>query len=82
LAFVVAMLALKSLRAPLTAAAEQTGGQPTLAGAAAGAAGGEFPRMASDRAIPASTQMRERVVASVEEQPDVAARLLKSWMKE
>jgi flagellar biosynthesis/type III secretory pathway M-ring protein FliF/YscJ len=26
--------------------------------------------------------MRERVVASVEEQPDVAARLLKSWMKE
>lgn len=82
LAFIVAMLALKSLRAPLTAAAEQTGGQPTLAAAAAGAPGGELPRMAPDRAIPASTAMRERVVASVEDQPDVAARLLKSWMKE
>lgn len=82
LAFAVAMLALKSLRAPLTAASEPSVGQPTLAAAAAGAPGGELPRMAPDRAIPASTAMRERVVASVEEQPDVAARLLKSWMKE
>jgi hypothetical protein len=38
--------------------------------------------MMPERAIPASAMMRDRVVASVEEQPEVAARLLKSWMKE
>jgi hypothetical protein len=46
------------------------------------APGGELPRIPPERGIPASTAMRERVVASVEEQPDVAARLLKSWMRE
>jgi flagellar M-ring protein FliF len=82
LAFVIAMLALKSLRAPVGAAAEQGTAQPSLAAAPAGAPGGDLPRVMSERAIPASTVMRERVVASVEEQPDVAARLLRSWMKE
>jgi flagellar biosynthesis/type III secretory pathway M-ring protein FliF/YscJ len=46
------------------------------------AAAGELPRVMPDRAIPASSAMRERIVATVEEQPEVAARLLKSWMKE
>ena len=82
LAFVIALMALKSLKAPITAATEESAGQPALATAPAGASGGELPRIPQERAIPASTAMRERVVASVEEQPDVAARLLKSWMKE
>jgi flagellar biosynthesis/type III secretory pathway M-ring protein FliF/YscJ len=38
--------------------------------------------MMPDRQIPASTMMRDRVAATVEEQPEVAARLLRSWMKE
>jgi flagellar M-ring protein FliF len=81
LAFVIALLALRSLRAPVQAEAEATAGTPTLA-AMPVAAGGELPRTMPERAIPASSQMRERLVATVEEQPEVAARLLKSWMKE
>jgi len=83
LAFVIALLALRSLRAPVEAAAEQAAQpQPALAAAPAGAPGGELPRVIQERAILAPVAMRERVVASVEEQPEVAARLLKSWMKE
>jgi flagellar M-ring protein FliF len=83
LAFVIALLALRSLRAPVEAAAEQAAQpQPALAAAPSAAPGGELPRVISERAIPAPVAMRERVVASVEEQPEVAARLLKSWMKE
>jgi flagellar M-ring protein FliF len=80
LAFVIALLALRSLRAPVEATAAAA--QPALAAAPAAAPGGELPRVIQERAIPAPVAMRERVVASVEEQPDVAARLLKSWMKE
>jgi flagellar M-ring protein FliF len=82
LAFVIALLALRSLRAPATAAGGQTSGQPSLAAAPAGAPGGELPRMMPERALPANAMMRDRVVATVEEQPEVAARLLRSWMKE
>jgi flagellar M-ring protein FliF len=82
LAFVIALLALRSLRAPATAAAEQASGHPSLAAAPAGAPGGELPRMTPERALPANAMMRDRVVATVEEQPEVAARLLRSWMKE
>ena len=82
LAFVIALLALRSLKAPVTADGEPTTAQPALAAAPSGAPGGELPRISHERAIPASTAMRERVVASVEDQPDVAARLLRSWMKE
>jgi flagellar biosynthesis/type III secretory pathway M-ring protein FliF/YscJ len=80
------MLALKSLRTPATEGATPAlaGGtaSPSLAAAQTSAPGGEFPRAAPERAIPASTQMRDRVAATVEEQPEVAARLLRSWMKE
>jgi flagellar M-ring protein FliF len=82
LAFVIALLALRSLRAPVEAIAEQAAPQPALAAAPAAAPAGELPRVIQERAIEAPVGMRERVVASVEEQPEVAARLLKSWMKE
>ncbi len=81
LAFVIALLALRSLRAPAQAAVEAGAAQEALAAVPAGASG-ELPRTLPERAIPASTQMRERIVATVEDQPEVAARLLKSWMKE
>ena len=82
LAFVIALMALRSLRTPVNVAAEQAAGQPTLAAAPASAPGGELPRSIPERALPASTVIRERVAATVEEQPEVAARLLRSWMKE
>ena len=82
LAFVIALFALKSLKAPVTDAAERGAAPQSSLAAAAAASSGELPRIPLERAIPASTAMRERVVASVEEQPEVAARLLKSWMKE
>ena len=82
LAFVIALLALRSLRAPAQATAEAVSEQAALAPAPAAATGGEMPRSIPERALPASSQMRERIVATVEEQPEVAARLLKAWMKE
>ena len=84
LAFVIALLALRSLRAPAAeAVTEHAAEQPqTLAAAADPAPGGDLPRAMAERAIPASTVMRDRVVATVEDQPEVAARLLRSWMKE
>ena len=83
LAFVIALLALRSLRAPVTAAADEAAArQPALASGPADAPAAELPRVANDRALPASVMMRDRIVATVEEQPEVAARLLRSWMKE
>jgi flagellar biosynthesis/type III secretory pathway M-ring protein FliF/YscJ len=76
-------MALRSLRAPAEAAAEAAGEQvATLAPDTAAATAGEMPRSIPERALPASAHMRERIVATVEEQPEVAARLLKAWMKE
>jgi hypothetical protein len=34
------------------------------------------------RMVTANSQIRDRAVASVEEQPDVAAKLVRAWMKE
>jgi len=82
LAFVIAMLALRSLKSPATTASLQSGAQPALAAASASAPGGELPRMMPERQIAGSAVIRDRVVATIEEQPDVAARLLRSWMKE
>jgi flagellar M-ring protein FliF len=82
LAFVIAMLALRSLKSPATTASLQSGAQPALAAAPASAPGGELPRMMPERQIAGSAVIRDRVVATIEEQPDVAARLLRSWMKE
>jgi flagellar M-ring protein FliF len=82
LAFVIALLALRSLKTPATAALEPATEHAALAAAPMSAAAGELPRPIPERAIPASTMIRDRVVATVEEQPEVAARLLRSWMKE
>jgi flagellar M-ring protein FliF len=82
LAFVIAMLALRSLKSPANANSDQAGTQQSLPAPAMSAPGGELPRIVQERAIPASNAMRDRVVATVEEQPEVAARLLRSWMKE
>jgi flagellar M-ring protein FliF len=82
LAFVIALLALRSLRTPATAPALHGTQQQALGSASGSAPGGELPRAIPERAIPASTVMRDRIVATVDEQPEVAARLLRSWMKE
>jgi flagellar M-ring protein FliF len=82
LAFVIALLALRSLKTPGTLALESGNAQPALSAASVPASAGELPRSVPERAIPASAIIRDRVVATVEEQPEVAARLLRSWMKE
>jgi flagellar M-ring protein FliF len=86
LAFVIALLALRSLKSPEPEALERGTEHAALPAPAATTAAGELPR-APERAIPerpisASAVIRDRVVATVEEQPEVAARLLRSWMKE
>jgi flagellar M-ring protein FliF len=86
LAFVIALLALRSLKSPAPGALERGTEQAALSAPAPTGAAGELPR-APERAIPernisASAIIRDRVVATVEEQPEVAARLLRSWMKE
>jgi len=83
LAFGMGMMALRSLRA--------TTGQPalTLALAAAEPAAPALVRQAP-RALDlpsysfpiADTQIRDRVVQTVDENPDAAARLVKSWLKD
>jgi len=82
LAFVVALLALRSLRTPASAQAAREHGVPSSLPSAAPTVAGEFPRMMPERAIHANSAIRERLVATVEEQPDVAARLVRAWMKE
>jgi flagellar biosynthesis/type III secretory pathway M-ring protein FliF/YscJ len=32
--------------------------------------------------VPVANQLRERISASVEDQPDVAARMVRAWIKE
>jgi flagellar M-ring protein FliF len=83
LAFIVALLALRSLRTTGPTALERgEAGESASLGTPTPNAAGEMPRIIAERAIPASAAMRERIVATVEEQPEVAARLLRAWMKE
>jgi flagellar M-ring protein FliF len=85
LAFVVGFLALRSLRAPagvgLPESALATGG--TLPAAGAAPSTDALPRpVSADRQLSPNHAMRDRVAASVDGQPDVAARLVRAWMKE
>jgi flagellar M-ring protein FliF len=82
LAFVIALLALRSLKTPASEALERGADQAALPAPGMAATAGELPRTMPERAISASAIIRDRVVATVEEQPEVAARLLRSWMKE
>jgi flagellar M-ring protein FliF len=84
-AFAVALLALRAIKgnarpAPPVPALEQPEMMPQLAPAPP-----EPPVIVQPlppRVITANAQIRERVVASVEEQPDVAAKLVRAWMKD
>ncbi|NBW64199.1 hypothetical protein EBR44_00285, partial [bacterium] len=84
LAFGMGMMALRSLRTPPLKAASATltlapaEPAPTLVRAAP-------PRSADlpSYSFPiADTQIRDRVVQTVDENPDAAARLVKSWLKD
>ena len=80
LAFVIALLSIKALRQPTTVfqappvmtlpRSEPVQENPFLAAAAHVAP------------IPLANSLRDRIAASVEEQPDVAARLVRAWIKE
>lgn len=78
LAFIVALLSLKALKgAPLQLESAQAillpRGEPVSDTA-------YIPMRAS--VVPVANVLRERISASVEEQPDVAARMVRAWMKE
>jgi flagellar M-ring protein FliF len=84
LAFVVALMALK----PLRAAAEGASGALAAGGAQAALSGGQGASLASQPSKPAlafsdaGTDMRDRVVSTVVKNPDSAARLMKTWIKD
>lgn len=93
LAFVIALLALKSLKATPAAPAQlaYAGAMPALTagashqGAINVAAPREFVQQAPRAPInfpTANTEVRDKVIASVDQNPDVAARLVKSWLKD
>ena len=78
LAFVIVLRVLRSLRAPEPQAAPLMIELPTPDAAL------PAPEpVVAERLIPAAnTVVRDRAVASVEEQPEVAARLVRAWLRE
>ena len=93
LAFVIALLALKSLKTTPAAPAQlaYSGAMPALTagtphhGAMHAASPREFVQQAPRAPInfpTANTEVRDKVIASVDQNPDVAARLVKSWLKD
>ncbi len=94
-AIIIALLALKSLKAPVGMMPQQqlaySGALPALTGQV------QQPGMPAVQSHPtfaqapprapivfpsANTEVRDRVIASVDQNPDVAARLVKSWLKD
>ena len=82
LAIFVALSALKQLKKPLPAGAAfalQAGGAGAMAlGAGSGAALGQ----SGAGMLGAGASPRERAVASISQDPDAAARVVKSWLQE
>lgn len=81
LAFIVALLSLKALKRP---AGEATETSPTIM-----LPRGEpvsdhsfIPMPASNAPVMVKSVLKERISASVEDQPDVAARLVRAWIKD
>jgi flagellar biosynthesis/type III secretory pathway M-ring protein FliF/YscJ len=76
LAFFLALRTIRTLRAPAASA---------QAAAALPSAEAEAAVLAAEEAVPAippPPTTRDRVVGIVEERPDLAARLVRSWLKE
>jgi flagellar M-ring protein FliF len=87
LAFVIGFLALRSLRAPAAKPLAQLAGASNAA--AALAPGTDMGEMrAGMRSMPelvaqqANVETRNRVTTTVEQQPEIAAKLVRAWMKE
>jgi flagellar biosynthesis/type III secretory pathway M-ring protein FliF/YscJ len=93
---IIALIALKTLKSPPPAAAGAGTPQLAYAGSfpALPAPSGGSSATATQAAIPAppprppiqfptaNTEVRDKVAASVDQNPDVAARLVKSWLKD
>jgi flagellar M-ring protein FliF len=77
---IVAMLSLKSLKGGSASNEEST---PTIALPRSGAMGqpGYMPGAPAPVALPQNT-MRDRVNSTIEQQPDVAARVVRAWLKD
>jgi flagellar M-ring protein FliF len=94
MAFIVALRIIRMIRleprtgtavAPAQAEARNQaapqGGYASMATPTLVMAGGDDPALA-EPLLPHSSAMRDRVVANVEEYPDLAARLVRAWLKE
>jgi flagellar M-ring protein FliF len=80
MAMVVAIMALNAVkRAPAPAGALAAGGAAAVGGGSAAQALGATLQ---SRVITANSQQRDKVVATVDDQPDVAAKLVRAWMKD
>jgi hypothetical protein len=77
---IVAMLSLKSLKSGSSSANESA---PTLAFPRSASMGqpGYVPGAPVPVALPQNT-MRDRVNSTIEQQPDVAARVVRAWLKD
>jgi flagellar M-ring protein FliF len=76
LAFVVALLAIRSLRTPAKSQLAAPAPRADLPGERLNAVLEQRP------VVPIESPMRQRVVATVEQQPDMAAKLVRAWMRE
>ncbi len=80
LAFIVALLSLKALRRPSTMELLASGPVMSLPRADSM---GEASYMSMPAApVPVANVMRDRITSTVEAQPEVAARLVRAWIKE
>jgi flagellar M-ring protein FliF len=77
---IVAMISLKSLKSAAAPAAE-TGPTIALPRTAAGGQAGYMPGTAAPVVLPQNT-MRDRVSSTIEQQPEVAARVVRAWLKD
>jgi flagellar M-ring protein FliF len=87
-AFVIGMMAIRALRVPATAGALASGGSDraqnflTAGSDDTGAGSTTFADNVPDRVLAAASRVRDKVATSVDERPEVAARLVRAWMKE
>lgn len=80
---VIALLSLKSLKPASAAAGAVTGGQQMMA--LPSGANGAVPALAQAPFAPVvlpTNGMRDKVNSTIEQQPDVAARVVRAWLKE
>jgi flagellar M-ring protein FliF len=79
---IVGAMTVRALRVPPASMTTQSPAMISAAPAAAPAMAAPMPAAPRIEFAPADTQVRDKVVATVQENPDTALRLVKAWIKE